>query len=986
MQEKTKLAIAGGILAVTAIFPLQALAGADSEATETGTVTSTSLHVRAEPSVKGEILGDLKKGQTVTIVRKEKGWATIQFNGKTGYISLEHVRMAAGPALQLETDISTESATVTAANVNVRKTPSVNGLIDGKLKKGDTVRIVSKENGWARIEYSDSGKQGYVSLTYLKTELISVSVTPAATAESGIVTATKLNVRQAASTNSDVIGSLKQGEKVKIVSKENSWAQIEYSGKRGYVLLTYLKVEAAATEPTPTPAAESGTVTATKLNIRQAASTNSAIIGSLKQGDQVKVISKTNGWAQIEYGGKQGYVLLTYLKVEAVTPAPTVEEGTVIATTLNVRQSASMGAAVIGTLKQGDKVKVISKEKGWATIDYNGKSGYVSLAFVQIEDKGQEPPVLERGTVTATLLNVRKEASLKGAVVGTFKKGQTIDVLSKEGNWAVVEYNGSRAYVSLQYISFDQSEPPKVIEQRKVAISEAEVKEKASYSSASIGILKQGELVNVLAQEGDWVKIQYNNQEAYVQSLAFQSPNQEEYGTVTASVLNVRSAPSGSASIVGKLKKGDSTVVIGKENNWAKLRFNGGEAYASLDYLSLETSSVSYVITTPSGKIIQSSWETASQTFSSLTEDGYVTRNGKVVDMKQGFVRTNGVVSIYSQETGKQLTYVAKNTDLQFVKSTGDRAIVKVDGSIGYVSLQEVTLYPGMVQEPTSYYIVQGDKLFHKSYNPSSKTYYSYEVGYAPSHLHEGVKYEVFDKTTIGGKESYQYFQYVSLRSAADYTAQEIDSFLKANRPDSPLIGKGASFVAAANKYHINVGYLLSHAILESAWGTSKIAREKNNLFGFQAVDSNPYEGAASFETLEEGIDYCAGYISEHYLMPAGAMYNGAILGDKSRGMNVLYASDSNWSQQIASLMHKLDKKYGNRDLNIYKLGMVQANAALWTTVGGEKAGSISKGSMITIKSSVETKQGLYYEIVSDNSSYGTLYIEAKDTRLVTTY
>ncbi|MDD6212865.1 MAG: SH3 domain-containing protein [Clostridiales bacterium] len=50
-----------------------------------------------------------------------------------------------------------------------------------------------------------------------------------------------VNVRDAASVNSNVVGSLDAGEKVKKIGEENGWAQILYDGEIRYVSSSYLE-------------------------------------------------------------------------------------------------------------------------------------------------------------------------------------------------------------------------------------------------------------------------------------------------------------------------------------------------------------------------------------------------------------------------------------------------------------------------------------------------------------------------------------------------------------------------------------------------------------------------------------------------------------------------------------------------------------------------------------------------------------------------
>ena len=114
-------------------------------------------------------------------------------------------------------------------------------------------------------------------------------------------------------------------------------------------------------------------------------------------------------------------------------------------------------------------------------------------------------------------------------------------------------------------------------------------------------------------------------------------------------------------------------------------------------------------------------------------------------------------------------------------------------------------------------------------------------------------------------------------------------------------------------KYNINGIFLASIAIHESGWGTSQIANEKKNLFGYGAYDSSPYESSYSFETYEEGIDLVAKTLVKYYINPAGTrIYDGEVAsatyynGPTLQGVNTRYASDKDWHTKVYSYMEML--------------------------------------------------------------------------------
>lgn len=125
-------------------------------------------------------------------------------------------------------------------------------------------------------------------------------------------------------------------------------------------------------------------------------------------------------------------------------------------------------------------------------------------------------------------------------------------------------------------------------------------------------------------------------------------------------------------------------------------------------------------------------------------------------------------------------------------------------------------------------------------------------------------------------------------------TVARLDAFLKG----TALHDLGAPLLAAEQKYHVSARYLLAHAIEESAFGTSQIAQDKHNLYGYGADDAHPYQDAMSFDSFPACIDFVAGKVAQDYLSPTGQYYHGPTL----RGMNVQYASDPLWAGNIATI------------------------------------------------------------------------------------
>lgn len=142
-----------------------------------------------------------------------------------------------------------------------------------------------------------------------------------------------------------------------------------------------------------------------------------------------------------------------------------------------------------------------------------------------------------------------------------------------------------------------------------------------------------------------------------------------------------------------------------------------------------------------------------------------------------------------------------------------------------------------------------------------------------------------------GGVRGSSKVDWQNLLKPSSVTVEAIDQKLQG----TGMAGLGQAFKTAEELYGVNAVFLTSLAIHESNSGKSRIAQDKNNLFGFMAYDRDPYNSAKEFETKEEGILHVAGYLKENYLTPNGSYFNGYSID----AINVKYATDLNWANGI---------------------------------------------------------------------------------------
>lgn len=116
--------------------------------------------------------------------------------------------------------------------------------------------------------------------------------------------------------------------------------------------------------------------------------------------------------------------------------------------------------------------------------------------------------------------------------------------------------------------------------------------------------------------------------------------------------------------------------------------------------------------------------------------------------------------------------------------------------------------------------------------------------------------------------------------------------------------GLGEAFSNAEKKYGINAWFLTGLAIHESDYGKSRIAQDKNNLFGFKAYDASPYKSASKYASKTDSIDAVARYLSEEYTDPSGKYYNGTSIEAIGRR----YATDPKWAEGIQRRVERFIK------------------------------------------------------------------------------
>lgn len=205
-------------------------------------------------------------------------------------------------------------------------------------------------------------------------------------------------------------------------------------------------------------------------------------------------------------------------------------------------------------------------------------------------------------TVNTNVLRVRTQPNTSSAIMGRVYEGEVLQVIGEENSWLKVNHNGKIGYVSSEFISKNGVLAKTNIGKSRSKIVTANVlrvRTQPNTSSAIMGRVYEGKVLQVIGEDNGWLKINHNGKVGYVSSQFVKDSgsngsdnNNGEFQVangdykVNVSSLRVRTGPSTSHTILGSMYKGQVVPVTGEVQNWFKINYKGQDAYISKDYIS----------------------------------------------------------------------------------------------------------------------------------------------------------------------------------------------------------------------------------------------------------------------------------------------------------------------------------------------------------------------------------------------------------------
>ena len=209
------------------------------------TADGVTIRKSKDSTSSSNVVGTVNKGGKLSVYAVEGDWLKVTYKGAYAYTHKKTAQFldADGQALG---SVQKKVTTTAAINLYVKATSS--SKIISTIKKDVTLPVYKTVGGYYLTIINDL--PGYIvadSVVDVETEEPVAPNPPPTTPPVsgnvlGRVTVDNLNVRSSADNTSTVLGKLKKGESVQVGQINGYWAEITYSGQKGYVHKSYLKL------------------------------------------------------------------------------------------------------------------------------------------------------------------------------------------------------------------------------------------------------------------------------------------------------------------------------------------------------------------------------------------------------------------------------------------------------------------------------------------------------------------------------------------------------------------------------------------------------------------------------------------------------------------------------------------------------------------------------------------------------------------------
>lgn len=277
---------------------------------------------------------------------------------------------------------------------------------------------------------------------------------------------------------------------------------------------------------------------------------------------------------------------------------------------LNIHSAGEQSSDIIGKLYGDSACEILDRtEDGWLHIRSGGIEGYVHQDFVRTGEEARRRArehVKLRAVVQADKLYIRSGPSTDAEAVYAAFRDERYEVEGEQDGWIRIK----SGWISGEYVKTELAlNEARKLDLRSMVLNMYEnlgvsevtnylnIREKAGEDGKIIGKLAGKAGCDVLAVEGDWLKIRSGEITGYVKAEFIATgqrakdeavQNASLMAIVKTEVLNARAEPKDSAAIWTQITNSERYPVLEQRDGWVKIELEEEDSvYVSSEYVDV---------------------------------------------------------------------------------------------------------------------------------------------------------------------------------------------------------------------------------------------------------------------------------------------------------------------------------------------------------------------------------------------------------------
>jgi|GEM_PF-3924499 len=402
----------------------------------------------------------------------------------------------------------------------------------------------------------------------------------------GVALSSNVEVRNGYKPSNKKVGSLKEGEAVRLIDLKSGYYRVIGPAIRGWVHHKNLLV-------IPPNSIYYGTVKTDTAPLQNGFTEQNKVIGTLVEGEPLTIIETKEGYHRVISSYSRGWIKATYVNVTLNPIIYPENTGTVIKDKTIVKNGYMPWNYTTGLISTDDSVQVIDLKMGYyRVITSSGLRGWVHYKNIKLDNSDQplvSPKPIPHNTVLYGAIN-RDGAEMKNGFLATNKvlyqlnKTEPLTILEYKNGYYRVIASYIRGWVHWKDVQFkdDEIEYPHTIGIAR--LDSIPVRNGYMPHNHQVGTLSKDETVQIVGLRNGYYRVIADNTRGWVH---YTDLSVEKTAIVNATSLQVREKYSDDFNVIGSLQQGEEVIVLDTQFGWQKVKKEDLIGWVSAEYLDV---------------------------------------------------------------------------------------------------------------------------------------------------------------------------------------------------------------------------------------------------------------------------------------------------------------------------------------------------------------------------------------------------------------